>query len=199
MNAKKSQSSDDKFQNQDFDLFKAIDAIDNKNYEYFSSLTEEQQKKFVPYMLLQWISSVRGKTQLSAYYLLSTDNVANKYMFDDKIQSHTELQWKMLCASSPGLGKQYHQWIPYLNSKIGMLKTSVTIKEISEYFQKIYKNADSDTIKECSHEYVQIQNQQYKLAQLYPDLKLDDIATLTKLVSKEEVKNYEKELGIESK
>jgi len=49
-------SPDEKFENVDFDLFKAIDAIDRKDYGWWDTLTEEQTKKFSAYMLLHWIS-----------------------------------------------------------------------------------------------------------------------------------------------
>ncbi len=42
--AKATTPVDEKFEKQDFDLFEALNAIDNKDYEYFDRLTPEQQK-----------------------------------------------------------------------------------------------------------------------------------------------------------
>ena len=195
MTAKKT-SSDERFDKQDFDLFTALAAVDKKEYDYYSSLTEEQQKKFVPYMMLHWVSTVKGRNQLMTYYLMNTDVVANKHMFDSVIQSHPELQWKMLCASSPGIGKQYHQWIPHLNKNIGTLRSRATAKEIREYFAKIYRGSDGDVINQCADEYVRQQNHQHRLALLYPDLKLDDIIALSEITTDDDIKRYETELGI---
>jgi hypothetical protein len=192
------QSADLKFEQQDFDLFKAIEAIDLKDYEYLSKLTEEQQRKFVPYLMLHWISAVKGRDQVSAYYLMNTDASANKHMFNEAVQKHPELQWKMLCAVSPGIGKQFHQWIPHLSNKIGSLKSAASLKEVSEYFGKIYKGTDQEIINQCASEYTADQNHKYRIAQLYPDMKLEDIAILGEITTEQELKQYETELGIES-
>ncbi len=47
--------TDEKFEKQDFNLFEAIAAIDKKDYGYYDRLTPEQQRKFVPFMMLHWI------------------------------------------------------------------------------------------------------------------------------------------------
>ena len=192
------QSADLKFEQQDFDLFRAVEAIDRKDYDYLSTLTEEQQRKFVPYLMLHWISSVKGRDQVSAYYLMNTDASANKHMFNERVQNHPQLQWHMLCAVSPGIGKQFHQWIPHLSNKIGTLKSAATVKEVSDYFGKIYKNADSTTIAECSKQYTAEQNHRYRLAQLYPNMKLEDLTLLGQITNEQELRDYETDLGIES-
>lgn len=197
MTTKKAVPTDEnKLEGQDFDLFAALAAVDNKNYDWFSSLTAEQQRKFVPYMLVYWTSAVKGKSDISNYYLVGTDVVANRHLFNEHIMDHPELQWKMLCASSPGIGKQYHQWIPHLNKNIGSLRSRATAKEIREYFTKIYRANDSDVINQCADEYVRQQNHQHRLALLYPDLKLDDIIALSEITTDDDIKRYETELGI---
>lgn len=188
-------SSEEKFEKVDFDLFKAIEAIDKKDYNYFNSLTEEQKKKFVPYMMLHWISTVKGNSTLSAYYLLTSDMVANKHMFNEKVQHHPELQWLMMCASSPGLGKQFHQWIPHLSNKLGELRDKAKVKDVQDYFEKIYKGVDSSVIKECASEYATQQNHKYRLAKLYPNMKLADIELLSNYVSNDDLNEYDKQSG----
>lgn len=186
--------ADEKFTDQDFDLFKAIDAIDAKNYDWFSRLTDEQKKKFVPYMICHWISSVKKSGPVGAYYLMSVDANANKYLFDEKIQNHPELQWKMLCAASPGIGKQFHSWIPHLNNAMCQLLSPATKKEVRDYFQKIYK-LDADTLDELATEFTDTQRHQYTLATMYPNMKLEDIKILGDWVTKQDIKDYEKESG----
>ena len=105
---------DEKFENVDFDLFEALSSMDKKDYGYYDRLTEEQQKKFVHYMMMHWMSAIKSSGELGAYYLMNTDYTANKYFFNEYVQKHPKLQWLMLCASSPGMGKQFHQWIPHL-------------------------------------------------------------------------------------
>jgi hypothetical protein len=189
----KAVSAEFKFQNQDFDLFQAIEAVDRKNYDWYSCLTEEQQRKFVPYMMLHWISAVKGN--LDGYYLLSTDIHANKYMFNERVQHHPELQWLMLCASSPGRGKQFHQWIPHLSEKVGSLREPVNTKTVSEYFAKIYPGADKQAVTEAAEEFTQQQNHKQRLAAIFPDMKLADIEILSQMVSKQDIEQYEQDSG----
>ena len=186
---------DEQLENTDFDLFKAIEAIDRKDYGYYAKLTQEQQKKFVPYMMLHWISAVKAKTPVAAYYLMSVNQVANRHMFNERVQKHPELQWLMLCASSPGIGKQFHQWVPHLPAKIGELREPANKKEIADYFAKIYPGTDKDTLDEVSLEFVKQQRHKYQLAQMFPELKADDIETMSKFVSEQELEQYEKDSG----
>ena len=195
--AKKSQvSSEDKFEQQDFDLFRAIEAVDRKDYQYFDTLTEEQRKRFVPYMMLHWISSVKGARDLTAYYLMSTDLAANKHMFNEAVYNHPQLQWLMLCASSPGMGKQFHQYIPHLSSKIGQLRETVSKKEIVDYLNKIYKNDSADDIEAVADIMIQHINHKVKLATLYPEMKYGDVSVLAECVATEDIAQYESESGI---
>ena len=193
--AKPKVSTDEKFQNQDFDLFEALLALDKKDYFYYSKLSEEQKKKFVPYMMLHWMSAVKGSSDVQSYYLQSIEYHANKYMFNEHVQKNPELQWLMLCASSPGIGKQFHQWIPHLKDKVIKLKEPAKVKDIKEYFSKIYPKANSDDLNEFAEQYVISQKKKMYLAELYPNLKQTDIETLSELVTDEQITEYERELG----
>lgn len=194
--AKSTANTEDKLEQQDFDLFKAIEAVDNKQYDYFQKLTDEQQRKFVPYMMLHWISTVKASREISNYYLMATDIVANKHMFNESIQNHPELQWMMLCSASPGVGKQFHQWLPHLNSKFELLREQSKTKDYVEYLSKIYKNSSASDIKELAEYMTANQQHRHKLAQMYPELKVDDINTLAQMISEDDIKNYETEAGI---
>lgn len=191
-------SSDEKLQNVDFDLFGALAALDKKDYSYWNKLTEEQRKKFVPWMILHWHSAVKAENMIGSYYTISTDINANKHMFNEYVQKHPELQWLMLCTVSPGLGKQFHQWLPHLNTGITNFKTPAKEREVLEYFQKIYKTQDKSVLQELAVAYTQDQNHKTRLAKHLVQMKLDDIETLSKLVSPEELNTYEKQCGIDN-
>ena len=66
--AKEKLSADEKFEKIEFDLFDALAAIDRKDYSYYDRLTPEQQKKFVPFMMIHWISAIKGSSELQNYY-----------------------------------------------------------------------------------------------------------------------------------
>ena len=195
MATKKSIPVDEKFVAQDFDLFDALTAMDKKDYGYYDRLTEEQQKKFVPYMMTHWMSAIKGSGDVQGYYLRSVDYHANKHLFNEYVQKHPKLQWYMLCASSPGLGKQFHQWIPHLGSKVTSLKEPAKTKDIKEYYTKIYPKVDSDDIDEIAKAFVQEHKRKCYLAETYPNLKQSDIEVLSQLVTEENIKQYEKDRG----
>ena len=186
---------DEKFENVDFDLFEALSAMDKKDYGYYDRLTEEQQKKFVPYMMMHWMSAIKSSGGVGAYYLMNTDYTANKYFFNEYVQKHPKLQWLMLCASSPGMGKQFHQWIPHLSSKIAQLKETPKEKDVADYFGKIYPKSNPSDRQELASEFVKTQKKKVYLANKFPHLKIEDIETLSAVVTDQEIARYEKDSG----
>jgi hypothetical protein len=193
--AKEKISADEKFDKQDFDLFEALSALDKKDYGYYDRLTTEQQKKFVPFMMLHWMSAIKGSSDLQSYYLQSVDYHANRYFLNEAISKHPKLQWLMLCASSPGLGKQFHQWIPHIKDRVSKLKEPAKTKDSKEYFTKIYPKANKDELQEITNAFVESQNRRMNLAKLFPNLKLQDIEVLNTLITDDDIKNYERDLG----
>ncbi len=192
--AKAKVSADEKFENQDFDMFEALAALDKKDYGYYDRLTEEQRKKFVPFMMIMWFSSVKGKTDFQQYYVLSVNEFANKHLFNENVQKHPKLQWLMLCSSGIG-SKQFHQWIPQIKQNVGKLKEKASVKDIKEYYKKIYPKTDDDTLSEFSKLYTEQQHKKVYLAQKFPELKVDDIEALSNFVTDDEIKEYEKQYG----
>lgn len=188
-------ATDEKFTNVDFPLFDALAALDKKDYGFFDRLTVEQQKGFSPFMLLNWLSTVSGVADLQRYYLQNTDYSANRHMFHENIIKHNKLQWLMLCTVSPNMGKQYHKWIPHIKRNYTLLLEQAKQKEIQDYFTKIYPKTEPNLLTEISSEFVRIQNRKYKLAKLFPDLKISDIETLNEIISDAQISEYEKNLG----
>ena len=195
MATKKSVPQDEKFQDQDFDLFDALAALDKKDYGYYDRLTPEQQKKFVPFMMTHWMSAIKGSEGLSRYYVMSTSEYANKHLFNENVQKHPKLQWLMLCAASPGLGKQFHQWIPNISPSVTKLKSPAKIKEIKEYYKKIYPKANASDIEEVSEAFVENHKKKCHLAALFPNLKIEDIELLSNVITDKDIEQYERELG----
>lgn len=197
--AKKSVPKDESFENQDLDLFKTLEALDNKDYGFFDRLTPEQQKKFVPFLLIQWMSAIKGNKNLQQYYLQSTEFYANKYLLDHMIaskeHSHPKLQWLMLCAASPGKGKQFHQWVPKLGEKVSLLKEVAKSDDIQKYYKKIHPTASERDIKEISQVFVTEHKKKVVLAKKFPTLKIDEIELLSTIVTDDEINQYERDSG----
>lgn len=186
---------EDKLENVDLNLFETLAALDKKDYGYYDRLTVEQKKKFSPFMMVHWMSAIKGGGDLQSYYLQSSNYHANKYILHETVSKHDKLQWLMLCASSPNMGKQFHQWIPHIKQKVSLLEEDAKAKDIKEYYKKIYPKASEDTIKDIADEYVRLQKRKRYLAEQFPDLKFQDIEVLNEIVSEEDIKKYEKEKG----
>jgi hypothetical protein len=152
--AKQKTPTDEKFEKVDFDLFEALAAIDRKDYGYYDRLTEEQQRKFSPYMMVRWMSNMKGSAALQQYHVLSVNEFANTHLFSEFVSKHPKLQWLMLCASGLGNGKQFHQFLKanklddsdlisflssmYPSSKMSDLQTLaslITTEELEQYIR----------------------------------------------------------------
>lgn len=86
-------------------------ALDRKNRAFYDSLTDEEKKKFSPYLMIRYGSTVSGNADLQCYYVMSCNERLNKHFFDINTAQHKKLQWLMATTISPGMGNQYHQWI----------------------------------------------------------------------------------------
>ena len=187
--------TEEKFDKQDLDLFEVLAALDKKDYGFYDRLSLEQQKKFVPFTMIQWMSAIKATGELQGYYLMSVEYHANKYLFNENVQKHPKLQWLMLCASSPGVGKQFHQWIPNISPKVSKLQAPAKVKDIREYYKKIYPKANEDDITLVSQAFVDQQRRKLRLAELFPNMKLTDIETLNETITEEQLRQYERDLG----
>lgn len=195
MATKKSTPTDEKFEKQDFDLFKALEAMDRKDYSFYEKLSEEQQKKFVPYMMTHWMSQIKSNGGMQGYYVRSVDYHANQHLFNENVMKHPKLQWLMLCASSPDMGKQFHQWVPHLSSRIATLKETPKQREVKEYFSKIYPKASEANLYAISEAFVTEHKKKSYLAQRFPNLKYEDLEILASMVTDDDIRKYEEDRG----
>jgi len=85
--------------------------LDRKNREFFDELTPEEQKKFSPFIMIRWSSTVEGSSELQAYYLISANERINRHYFDINTTQHKKFQWLLATTVSPDMGKQYHKWL----------------------------------------------------------------------------------------
>jgi len=85
--------------------------FDSKNREFFDELTDEERKKFSPFLMIRYGSSVSGSQDLQEFYLIATNERLNKKFFAVNTAQHKKLQWLMATTVSPGLGTFRHNWI----------------------------------------------------------------------------------------
>jgi|688.fasta_scaffold80447_3 hypothetical protein len=92
------------------DIKKILNEIDNKNYHYYNSLSDESKKDFNPYPLLRFTSNVNGDTDLLEWFILKTNECTNKNFWDLQ-KNHKELLWLLNCSIGAGI-TTYHPYIP---------------------------------------------------------------------------------------
>jgi len=126
------------------DLFNEIlPAIDRKDYDFYDRLTDEQKKEIQPLLLLRWGASIDiNDPILLHYYLASFNHHANKNFFN--LYKHPKLQWLMIAASSPNLGKYRRKWL-------GKKKTKDPKDEIKKQLASIYPTYKEDDIEVLSN------------------------------------------------
>ena len=90
-------------------IWNEMAAVDKKDYGFYDRLTEDQKKKFSPYLIMRWTSSIEGNGDMAKYYLVATNEFTNNNLWD--ISKHKKLQWLTCCTISPIAEKQKHYWL----------------------------------------------------------------------------------------
>jgi len=85
--------------------------FDLKNRNFFDELTDEERKKFSPFLMIRWGSLVEGSNAIQEYYLMSTNERLNRNFFDISGSKHKKFQWLLATTVSPGLGPKKHRWL----------------------------------------------------------------------------------------
>jgi len=130
----------------DLPLNQVLGALDNKDMAFWDRCTPEQQKKIAPFLLNRYMILVKdGKprnksTQIEAYYLMATNEQVNTQYFE--LAKHPKLVWQLLCTVSPGMGKQFHQWVGNKKKDASDKKT----REIYKVLEVLYPTAKRDEL-----------------------------------------------------
>lgn len=139
----------------DINLKDLLKAIDTKDRRFYDNLSEDQKKKFSPFLALKWSSVVRGDETLEHYYAVSANTQINKNFWD--IGKHPKLQWLLVTCVSPGIGTTRHEWLG--NSKNQSKNPLLTA------LMKIYPNEKVDNLKLLAstiteHDFMQLMKDQ---------------------------------------
>ena len=93
------------------DIANEMRAFDRKDRKYMQDLTEDETKKFSPYVLMRWGASVEGNPDIQEWYLRATNERVNVGLFDVSTTKHKELQWLLCTTASPSMGSHRHYWV----------------------------------------------------------------------------------------
>ncbi len=116
-------------------------ALDKKDRGFYSRLTDEQKKAFVPWMMMRYASSAQGRN--SAHYLFMVNELVNKNFSD--VSKHPELQWLLMTAA--GSGKvEFHPYIKPPNSK----KKKDKVRDFVSSIYPLFKSSEIDMLLELN-------------------------------------------------
>jgi hypothetical protein len=91
------------------DIKRELNAVDQKNYDFYTNLTDDERKAFSPYILMRYTASVQGDRDTQEWFLDRTNEMVNKNHWDLS-KNHKALLWKLFAATGAGVNC-YH---PYL-------------------------------------------------------------------------------------
>jgi len=127
-------------------------AVDRKDYNYYTNLTDEQRKSLNLWMTQRYASSVQGK--FAGHYLVMVNEFMNTHWSD--ISKHPELQWKLMCLA--GTGKvQFHPFVKVPKAKRKKNKVEELVRELfpllkNDEIELFLKMNSNDEIKEVAIE-----------------------------------------------
>ena len=102
-------------------------ALDRKDMNFYDTLDVDQKKQVSPFLLNRYMSIVKGNADVTAYYLMATNQRVNTSYFE--LAKHPKLVWQLLCTVSPGMGTQFHQWIGNKKKEKNTTKGRISILE----------------------------------------------------------------------
>lgn len=114
--------------------------LDTKNRAFFDDLSDEEKKKFSPYLMIRWAASIQGSPELQAYYLMSVNERLNKNFFDISTMDHKKFQWLMATTVSPNMGRQKYQWL-------GLKKKEGSNNKAEKFLRGLYPHLKDDEIE----------------------------------------------------
>lgn len=91
------------------DIKRELNAVDQKNYDFYATLTDEERKVFSPYILMRYTASATGDHDIQEWFLEMTNEMVNKNHWDLS-KNHKALLWKLFAGVGTG-ANAYH---PYL-------------------------------------------------------------------------------------
>ncbi len=88
------------------DIGRVLKAVDSKDYEFYTNLTDDEKKAFNPFVLIRFVSNVKGDFETQAWFIEMANECVNKnYWILNK--DHKELLWKLYAAIGVGFKCNY--------------------------------------------------------------------------------------------
>lgn len=82
------------------DIFRVLNAADQKNADFYTKLSDAERKEFQPFIVARWMS---GTSNTGQVYLIN--EFANPYLFS--LTNHKQLMWQLLTICNAGKPQRY--------------------------------------------------------------------------------------------
>lgn len=105
-------------------IFNILARINEKDINHFDRLTEEEQKAFLPLIVMRWFSGVSNERQI--YFI---NEIVNPFIFS--LHRHKKLLYFLLTICGSGRSQKYF-WNKTISKKSS--STPMIIKVIRDYF-----------------------------------------------------------------
>jgi len=83
------------------DIKRELAAVDNRNYDFYDNLSEEEKKAFSPYILMRYTANVNGDRDIQEWFIENTNEFVNKNHWTLS-KNHKALLWKLFAATGAG-------------------------------------------------------------------------------------------------
>jgi hypothetical protein len=124
-----------KAKKRELDLSRVLKAIDQKNYNFYNSLTDKEKKEFNAYVMMRFLSNSTGDADIQEWFVEMTNECVNKNYWD--ISKHTDLTWKL--CSTVGIGTpMFHQYLP---------AKKITLDKFENLLGELYPAMKLDDVK----------------------------------------------------
>jgi hypothetical protein len=90
------------------DLNRVLTAIDQKNYNFYDNLTDQEKKEFSAFVMMRFISNSTGDQDIQEWFVEMTNEFVNKNFWD--ISKFPDLTWKLCSAVGVGATMR-HQYL----------------------------------------------------------------------------------------
>lgn len=113
------------------DIFRVLNAANDKQREFYDELTEDERKAMQPVLVMRWMSGTQNPLQL-----LLINECLNQYVFP--LYRDKQLLWNLLVASNVGK-KQRYTWNK-LPAKVDPSRPTC-VKVLQQYYHYSTKEA----------------------------------------------------------
>ena len=94
------------------DIKRELRAVDQREYNFYDNLSDQEKKEFSPYILMRYVANVQlNEPDIQEWYLERTNEFVNKNHWTLS-KNHKALLWKLFAGCGVGM-KTYH---PYLKA-----------------------------------------------------------------------------------